>query len=141
MSIAEIYDMLERGETLVAPLTQFGRSDDTWKIMGQVNLESGFLYDPGDVVVERQNVLTSSGHSDSEKYWVVPVDGLPSPYSFFGTLIRYTQWKGRSLDVESEDTDFGFYNGPTIRSRLMNNGSRIVLYALKVRLAAPYGPQ
>lgn len=138
MDIAEIYDLLERGITLVAPLTHIGRNDDYWGIMGQVNLQSGFLYLPDEVVVERQNVLTSAGDSRIEKYWTVPEEGWPDPYTFVGTLMRYAHWKGRSLVTEGEDLDFGYYDGPTVRRRFMINGSRIVLPALKISLAAPH---
>lgn len=132
--LEKIYNLLERGITLLAPVTPKGLQDGKWQIMGQVNLQSGLLYHREDIVVEKTHVLTSDAASESEEYWAFPEEGSPTPNSFVGTLGRYTTSKGRRLAIEGARIDFGYYDGPTMRNGFFKNGARIVLPALKVFL-------
>ncbi|MEM6544201.1 MAG: ATP-binding protein [Pseudomonadota bacterium] len=133
-SLPEIYGLLEEGQTLLAPLTPRGGQEGDWQIMGQVNLQSGFLYHQDDIVIERTHVLTSSPGSESEDYWKVPEEGWPKPYSFVGTLGRYAENRRGTLIIEGFNIDFGYYNGPTLPRMHVENGARIVLPALNLYL-------
>ncbi|MFQ6241840.1 hypothetical protein [Sinorhizobium meliloti] len=133
-SLDEIYNLLVQHQTLLAPVTTLGAPEHGWLIMGQVNLQSGFLYHPEEIVVERKNVLTSASLHDSKAYWAIPDDGWPKLNSFVGTLGRYARWKERELTIQGENIDFGYYDGPTVAHRLLVNGTRIVLPAFKLTL-------
>lgn len=134
--LKEIFALLEQGITLLMPVSPANSRGEGWQIMGRVNLQSGFLYDDEDVVVERKHVLTSAGMVQSTDFWAIPDEGWPRPFGLVGTLGRYATSKGRTLSMEGENMDFGYYNGPTFQRRHVVNGSRIVLPAFKLFIEA-----
>lgn len=135
-TLEELFALLEKGITLLMPVFPASGRDKGWQIMGRVNLQSGFVYDDEDVVVERKHILTSagSGGTESEEFWAIPDEGWPRPFGLVGTLGRYGASRGRTLLLEGENMDFGYYNGPTIRRMGMLTGTRLVLPAFKMFL-------
>ncbi|RYE60861.1 MAG: hypothetical protein EOO82_02680 [Oxalobacteraceae bacterium] len=129
-----LFDLLNQGAELRAPIKPLGHNDPDWAIMGTVNLYSGHLYHPDDIEVDLPNILLAGTTADVSAYWRVPSDDNPAPFSFLGSFASFCSHRGKDLVVVAEMIDFGKYIGQTVIRERRTNGERLVFAGLRITL-------
>ncbi len=132
-TVQKVYELLMEKGPVYAPIRNRS-GGKMWTIAETVNLQSGLLYHPDDVKVERDNVLLAGATAESYDYWAIPDDGFDAPFSFMAILDRYCVSQGHNLALNADMIDFGHYCGETIKRERRTHGDRIVIPGIKFEL-------
>lgn len=135
LSLPGIFELLNSGGLIVAPIESYGATRDHWKIMKSVNLSSGLLYHPDDIQIEAPNVLVAGNSAEISEYWVVLDADIESGFGFLNCLERFCASRNTELDVQAKMIDFGSYRGESNSRFRRMTGMRLVLPGVEITLA------
>lgn len=138
LSLLGIFELLNGGELIVAPIERYGATRERWKIMKSVNLSSGFLFHPDDIQIEAPNVLVAGNSADVSKYWSVSDDEVDGGFGLVNCLERFCVCRNTELEVKTKMIDFGFYKGESSTRERRTTGMRLVLPGVEIRVVQTF---